>query len=249
MHCRTLLTAIFALCVGRCAMADGGPITLYFDDRPPLLYRNVEGQVTGAVGDLTQRIFLKAGIEARWVLAPTERILGLIKRDSEPACIAGWYRTPERERYARFTLPIYADKTVLGLVSAHSPFQSGIAAGVLLAAPRIRVAIMQGLYYGPDLTPLIEAVPHERVAVTTSDYTISIRMVHDGRADIMFVTEDEAEDVVKLAGYEMKDFRLLTFPDVHGPLASAILCSQKVAPAIIDRLDKAITSLGLPLRK
>jgi hypothetical protein len=68
-------------------------------------------------------------------------------------------------------------------------------------------------------------------------------MVHGRHLDLTFVLDEEAESLVAQSGFALSDFRLIRFPDAPKNLGSAIMCSGKVPPEIIDRLNARISAL------
>ena len=218
-------------------LAAGEPqITVLYDP----VYTRRNGEIAGPIASPAMRFFTEAGISANWVPVPASRAMALIKANAEPDCTPGWYKTPERAAYARFTLPIHIDKALLGLVRADYPAPDRIDAKDLLARPRLRLGVKQGYSYGPFLDELIAKMPSRNVSPLTGAIPAMVKMVRNRSIDVIIVMDKEAESFIVQAGYEMRDFRLISFPDAPRNIGNAIMCSEKVPPEIIDKLDAAI---------
>ena len=229
----------FALLASRLAASEPVQVTVLYDP----VYTQSDGEIAGPIASPAMRIFTDAGISVTWVPVPASRAMALIRANSEADCTPGWYKTPERAAYARFTLPIHIDKALLGLVRADYRTPDSIDAKDLLARPRLHLGVKQGYSYGPFLDELIAKMPARNVSTLTGSIPAMVKMVHSRYIDMMIVMDEEAESFILQAGYEMKDFRLIAFPDAPQNIGNAIMCSEKVPPEIIDRLDAAIRNL------
>ena len=97
---------------------DQADITVLYHQRTPY-YKNINGVVRG-----TLRGSGSAGGRARPASAspgprcPAIWQLELIRRNEKPVCGLGWFKTPEREIFARFSASIYRDMPSLALSRA-----------------------------------------------------------------------------------------------------------------------------------
>ncbi|WP_199155855.1 hypothetical protein, partial [Chromobacterium sp. ASV23] len=111
----------------------------------------------------TELAFKSIDISIEWVLVPANRVLENIKRNNEEICTPGWYKTPEREEYARFSLPIYKDKPLVGLARSDFNFKPGISAKELLSSPGIKLLVKQNFSQGAYMDALIAKMPRDQV--------------------------------------------------------------------------------------
>ncbi len=60
-------------------------------------------------------IFNGAGVPMTAEEVPVKRITRDIQNDGSAICSPGWYKLPERETFALFSLPIHEDKPQMAL--------------------------------------------------------------------------------------------------------------------------------------
>ena len=68
------------------------------------------GTVIGIIGDRINFIFNQAEIPLAWQKSPARRQLDIIKKNDRREGAAGWFKTPERETFAKFSRAIYQDR-------------------------------------------------------------------------------------------------------------------------------------------
>ena len=216
------------------------PIRMLHFERNPYHYSDSSGQVVGLTAAPTTQAFAMAGIPITWEVMPVNRILETLKRNTEPVCTSGWYKNPEREEYARFTVPIYRDKGGAGVVRAGFQAKEGITARELLARPDLRLLAKQNFYAGAYLDDIISKMPPSQIYRTSTDVPSIIKMIHLGRGDMFITTFEEVELHVQQAELKMNDFRVIRFTDVPAVEMRYILCSKQVPASTIEALNTAI---------
>jgi polar amino acid transport system substrate-binding protein len=216
------------------------PITLYYYERKPFHYTADDGSVTGLTVVPTEAAFAKLGIPIRWEKVPANRILAQIKLNSEAVCSPGWYKKPDREEYARYTVPIYLDKPLVGLANAHFKAKQGITAHDLLSAPGTRLLVKQNFSQGAYMDKLIAQMAPSQIASTTEEVSTMVKMIYSDRADLIVTTQEEVKLYIYQAGLNLRDFRVLVFPDVPAVEKRYILCSRQVSPELIENLDRVL---------
>src|SRR5690606_34791512 len=85
------------------------PLAVYYIEKPPY-YHSIAGEPTGFLLERTRAIFSDAQIALRFEARPAKRILLEMEQNREPICSIGWFRTPQREAFALFSLAIYRDE-------------------------------------------------------------------------------------------------------------------------------------------
>jgi len=215
-------------------------INLHYYERPPFHYSDGEGKPIGIIVNMTTQVFNKAGIEYSWKVTPANRILALIKSDTGKDCSPGWYKIPEREKYAQFSAPIYFDKPLIGLSRADFNVQEGISAREIFHLPNVRLLLKENFSQGTYMDKLLSVVPKERIQKVTAEVPTMVKMLKANRADLIITTEEESEIFISKAGYKMEDFRILRFPDVPAVERRYILCSKSVPASTMKRLNEII---------
>ncbi|WP_033923704.1 hypothetical protein, partial [Piscirickettsia salmonis] len=79
-------------------------LTMLYNERPPYLKTESKQQVLGLTGTFITQVFKTAKTPLHWKKTPAKRHLLLIKKNAEPLCAAGWFKNPQREKYAQYAL-------------------------------------------------------------------------------------------------------------------------------------------------
>ena len=236
-HTFRRLSACLALLAPALAMADD-KITLSFNDRPPYLVAGADGSASGLTGTPAAEAFHAAGIEVAWSKVPPNRQLVVIK-EGGPHCAIGWYKTAEREQFAKFTKPIYRDKPTVIIANPKFAPAEHAKLGEILAAKGVRVLVKENFSYGPYIDAALDKV---KAAQTKSNGTSTqmLQLVNANSVDFMFASEEEASYLVEQSGIGAGNFKQIKMPDVPAGDDRYIMCSKDVSDDVIGRLNKAI---------
>lgn len=235
--------ACWTLCSASSVVQAASSVTLYYYERKPFHYTTDDGHAVGLMVTPTTQIFEKAGVTISWKVMPVSRILATIKANVGDDCSPGWYKTPEREDYARYSLPIYSDKPLVGLARADFPARQGITAKELFLQAHARLLIKQGFVHGTYFDQIIAAMPPANVIRVPEDVSSMVKMVRYGIADVVPATPEEAEVYVANSGYGMKEFRILNFSDIPAVEKRYIICSKRVPAELMDKLNAIIKTM------
>ena len=216
-------------------------IQVYFEERIPYAVSEDDGSVVGLTATPTTTAFRDAGIQFLWKKMPFKRQLQTIKYNKKKACGIGWFKKPEREEFAIFSEPIYQDMPSItlskqgnALVAKHENAES------LLKDKSLKLLIKDGFSYGRYIDLLIEKHNPDRVVAVGSSNLQMLQMILSGRADYLFVSEEEAEDIITSAGYSLQDFQRQRYTDMPPGNKRYIACSQRVTDEIVGRLNNVI---------
>lgn len=214
-------------------------ITVHFHERRPFYMRSGD-KAHGLVADPIGQAFEHAGIPFVWHETPARRQLDIIERNEDKSCAAGWFKTPERETYARYTLPVYRDRPFVAVARSDNELlaETEILDRVL-AEQRLQVLVKEGYSYGNHIDDRMKHFAPEQVKTTAENQTI-LKMIEAHRADYSFMTEEEALDLLTFSGEKSTVFKLVHFSDMPPGNARHIICSRQVDPEIIARLNSAI---------
>ncbi|NRR31508.1 transporter substrate-binding domain-containing protein [Oxalobacteraceae bacterium] len=219
-------------------------ITVTYSDRPPYLLPPVNGSPPGGppgglTGTPAAAAFRSAGIAVNWLRLPTNRQLALVKEAIGQNCAVGWFHTPEREKYAKFTKPIYRDRDWVLLVNAGFEATPELTLEAVLQRKGTRVLVKDKYSYGPQIDALL-ARYQPTIAVSTGSTLQMLQSVNLGSVDLMFVSEDEGLYLMAGAAGQHKQVRLLRLREMPRGADRRIMCGRTVPDAIIERLNKAI---------
>jgi polar amino acid transport system substrate-binding protein len=215
-------------------------ITLSFNERPPYLIPAADGTASGLTASPAADAFKAAGIEVSWSKVPPNRQLAVIK-EGGPNCAIGWYKTAEREGFAKFTKPIYRDKPTV--LVAHTAFagKQGDKLADVMEGKGVKVLVKENFSYGPFIDALLEK---HKAVLTKSNGTATqmLQLVNAKMVDFMFASEEEAEYLVEQSGINAKTFQQLQMADIPNGDYRYIMCSKQVPDEVIAKLNKAIAA-------
>ncbi|WP_409525734.1 substrate-binding periplasmic protein [Nitrincola sp. MINF-07-Sa-05] len=227
-------------------LAETPSITLHYNERVPYLVTTPQGEATGLTATPAQQAFELAGIPFVWELTPSKRQMQVVQENEGYDCLVGWFKNPEREKFAKYTLPIYQDQPQIAIARAdNSELRSGMSVDELLSHPKLFMEAKDGYSYGKFLDEKIaQHKPNiEKAIVENIQMLMKVQV---GRSDYFFIAPEEADGLLALSNFSKEDFQYVTFSDMPQGEYRYILCSQQVSDAIIQRLDAAIQEKILP---
>lgn len=220
-------------------------ITIHYHERRPY-YVNYQGEVHGLVADPVKKAFEYADIPATWQETPAKRQLSLIRKNEERSCAVGWFKTPYRESFAQYSLPVYRDNPLIAITRVdNNVFSATEDVEQLFANGNLRLLIKEGYSYGTYIDQLINKLTPWQIA-TTGDNLSILKMIESHRADYCFMTEEEAHDILLFSGLTKSKFKTVRLSDVPLGNKRYVICTKKVEPEILDRLNQAISFLTNP---
>lgn len=218
-------------------------ITLHYHERPPYYVTGPLG-VYGLCADPAKRAFKNADIQFQWEKTPARRQLDILKGNNSKDCLLGWFRNPEREQFAKFSIPIYQDKPSIALALADNPrlhFNDSLE--VIFRNPELVLLRKNGYSYGEFIDARINEL-NPRQLMTTAENIGMLKMIHSGRADYFFISEEEAMELISSSGLLQTDFALLRFANIPKGNNRYLLFSQRVEDRVIERINKALEEIG-----
>ncbi len=214
-------------------------LTIHYHERVPYYITRADG-VHGLCADPVRAAVSRAGVTVTWQRTPPRRQLLIVRENRSPAAILGWFKTVERERFARFSRPIYRDRPAIALVRAEVPsVPSGEPLARLLTHPDLTLLRKDSYSYGPYVDRLIETLEPRRVT-TAADNRSMLRMLQAGRADYLFIAAEEADALIALSGLPADAFVKVHFSDMPSGNTRHLMYSLKVDPGLVARIDAAL---------
>lgn len=241
LPCRPLVL-LAALCASGAAPAQK-PMTIEYRDKPPYSYTEA-GRPRGFLIERTSKLLKHAGIQARYVETPIRRTLQHLQANQAALCSPGLYKNPEREAYARFTLPIHRDKP--HVVLAHADAAAQIRAipriAQLFADASLQSGLLDGVSYGQQLDQHLAAAARPPVRAQLTPLQLA-RMVGARRVDYMLIDEEDLGWLRRDPEFTPLPLVRITFADMPRGELRYLACSQQVPPQTLDRLNQSIRVL------
>lgn len=216
------------------------PISLLYNPRVPYSYID-HGVLSGTIVTPVSSALKRAGIPFVWVETPFRRQLAIVRANSGRDCMAAAFRDPERETYGRFSLPILQNEQMALVVpkTAESKFRRYGSMSSALADRTMRLLIKEGYSYGPAINALLAKRAEANVAAYDEAQSI-VRMLHEGMADALLMTTQEAKQTFVQKGLRPEDFAYVIYPDTPPGEWRHLFCSFKVPTHAIDAFNKQI---------
>lgn len=222
----------------------GGRITIHYHERAPY-YITYGTSVGGIIGDRINFVFQQAGIPLAWQKTPAARQLDIIKKNERREGAAGWFKTPERERFAKFSWPIYQDRPTIALTRVDQTLlQAGTNLTATFSDRRLRLLRKKGYSYGSYIDGLIDRLQPDQLVTETNNLGM-FKMIHTRRADYFFIAEEEADVLLAQIDIPATGFKKITFTDMPEGNRRYILFSRRVEATTIQRLDRVIRYYGV----
>jgi uncharacterized protein (TIGR02285 family) len=221
----------------------GQRITVEYRDKPPYSFTD-RGQPAGFLLKRTIEIMKLAKVEAVYVEMPLKRIMNDIQANQEELCSPSWYKLPEREKFARFSLPIHQDKPHVVLASgATAPALRALSSmSALMADTRFSLGVVEGVSYGPELDKAIAAMARPPIRAVISPVQLA-KMVAVRRADYMLIDQEDLNWIDTRGEINALNLVRINYPDAPEGLKRYLMCSRQVDPRTMERIDQAIRQL------
>jgi polar amino acid transport system substrate-binding protein len=216
-------------------------LKLQIVELPPYMIVNADSSIAGLVVTPTLAAFKKAAIPIAWQVVPAVRQLQQIKEGKERLCSVGWYKTPEREKFAKFSKAILRDSPFVGVAEPTFHIANGVSIDTILGDSKVEVLIKIGFVFGDFLDKKILEMKAKR-QVSYGDMPQIFKMIAAGRAQITFAPLDEVQYYINIGVIDKEKIKILTFSDMPLGYNRYLMCSQNVEDKLIDRFNAALAN-------
>lgn len=217
-------------------------LTVSWREKPPYYYYE-NGVAKGFMLDRAKQIFAAAGVPVRFVTEPQKRIWANFAHGMKNYCSISWYRLPEREAVAQYSVPVHTDQphAVLAVPSVAARIKAHPNLNSLLADKSLTLAVIDGVSYGHVLDPMI-AASENRIMRRTVETSAMFRMLALGRADYLFVDREDY-GYLRSKHPELQPLVLIDFPDMPPGLRRYFVCSRDIPAETMERINRAIAGV------
>jgi polar amino acid transport system substrate-binding protein len=220
--------------------AFGYSIQISYIERPPY-YFTKNKQATGFLFDLQKKIFSDANIEVHFVSLPAKRALKRVRRPHELHCSIGWFKTPEREKFANFTLPIYQNRPLAIVVKKKnsSKLENYSTLKDIFLDKKLTSTRIDGFSYGTFVDKLIKELSPEFYTITGEQQQL-IRMLAKERMTYLLVAPEEIATLISINNLNAEDFTVFRLKDIPAGNKRYLMCSKGVDQEVIDKINLSI---------
>jgi len=221
-----------------------GPVGLrvQYIEFPPYYFSDSGGRPDGFLLHLALRAFERAGVKVTCESLPAKRVLSNLHSDV-PIASPGWFKTPEREAFVRFSRPIYQNRKLVALYLAKDApkFEGLDSLAALLRADRLRIGLVEGYSLGQVADTIIaDAAPD--VVPVVGGYSRLLRMLAEERFSYMLMSPEEIDPLIRKNHLNPAIFATRPLSDVPAGNKRYILYSKGVSEKLIRRIDKALAA-------
>ena len=194
----------------------------------------------GLVGTPVKRAFEKSKLPYKLLEIPPKRQLIMIKKNYGKYCGIGWYKNKKREKFGKFTLPVYKDALTIALtLSSNNKIPKNASIEDLIKNNNLTQLIRNGFSYGKYIDEMIKLY-HTNSDIVTADNEKIFLMLTAGRGDYSFVSYEEAINLVLNSDKPVTDFNFIYPRNGKNGEYRYIFCSKKVTDKEIELLNSAI---------
>lgn len=245
-----VLAGLLALAVAgsRAAETPTEPVVLQYMEQVPMSGTGPDGQPRGQLVDHMQRLAAAGGLLLHWEPVPLKRSLLKLRQNARAQCVLGIFRNAERERYTRFSRPIWTTdpQWLVARPEIADRLRRHDHARLALADPELRLLVYDGVSYGDTLDRWIRerSGPTQRLSAA---HDRMLDMLARGRADFAILSEAELAGARRAGLRGAAAVELVRLPGTPPPSLRYLGCSHKVPPAWMDAFDRLAAQLpGAP---
>jgi polar amino acid transport system substrate-binding protein len=225
---------------------DGGRVKLLVChlEFPPYYYTNSLGEPDGFLLRKADAVLRAAGIEPVYQSMPAKRILELLG-SRDPVCSIGWFKTPHREQFAKFSKPIYVNQALCALMLRQNAFMldGKDSLAQILADESIVLGVLEGYSLGASVDDII-ARARPGMRRVNGDYPQLVRMLAMERFTCILVSPEEVESLLQMARLDGDLFTCKGLADVPTGNTRHLIYSMGVPDRIVARIDEVLSAMG-----
>lgn len=183
----------------------------------------------------------RAGLALRWEAVPIKRSLQALERNQQPLCVLGLFDTPERRRFARFSLPIHQEEQQVFLAARRAvpALRALNDARAALQSPQLKLLVYDGVAYGGPLDAWIAQRQPPPVRVSAATARLST-MLARGHADFAISVATELREMQARGVPDAGALEAVLLPGMPAPPRRHLACSMQVPADWLRRFDAAV---------
>ena len=215
-------------------------LNLLYIEYPPYYELNRDGNLDGILVNIANKVFDRAGVKYKYRNMPPKRIM-LEMEKGTPVASLGWLKTTEREKFAKFSLPIYLNKPVgvFMLRQNMSRFAEFDSFDQLMDSRKFSIGRIEGHSEGEYLDSML-ADHTDKTAWVSTDEVQLIKMLKAKRFDFILLAPEEMDALVNRANCSLDDFHLQAMRDIPNGNARHIMYAKSIDDEFVKMIDKII---------
>jgi uncharacterized protein (TIGR02285 family) len=214
-------------------------VDILYDIRVPYVLSN-KNTISGFTASPVTQALKKSKLNYHLLQIPTKRQLAMIQSNTSAICGIGWFKKAEREKFAKFTNPLYQDQASIFITRARdSRFSLIYNSDALLKKKNLKLLIKEDFSYGKYIDDKLTKYQPTTVKTLTNNMNM-LNMIKTMRADYMFMSYEEAYNLFE-SDQSIKDkltIRYLT--DIPKGNKRYLMCSKKVSDEFINKFNAGL---------
>lgn len=219
------------------------PLRVLYLEFPPYYYTNSSGEPEGFLLKKADELFRSVGFEPTYTSMPARRIL-LEMRGLNPACSIGWFKTPEREKYAKFSKPFYRNRPLQALFLRDNAmlFHGKDTLLELMMDNNLVLGKLNGYSFGPVVDHLVKEIePKSQVVV--GGHPQLIRLLAEGRFSYILVAPEEIGTLIEKNHLSPEFFESKMLTDIPAGNLRHLMFSRGMTEDVVIQLNRVIESV------
>lgn len=207
---------------------------------PPYYFTNKDMEPDGFLLKLAAEAFSKAGVQVAYESLSAGQILNHM-RSERPVCSIGWFKTPEREAFARFSREIYRNRPleVIYLKKNDSLFAEYRTLAELMRDRSLRFGAAKGYSLGRTVDAIIaESAP--ATEMVNGGYADLFRLLAAEGISYFLAASEHVDGQIRRNHLNPDLFASKQMADIPEGNKRYLMYSRGVPEAVIRRIDKAL---------
>lgn len=216
------------------------PLRVLYLEFPPYYYTNSVGEPDGFLLKKADELFRHAGIAPNYISVPAKQIL-MEMHGLNPICSIGWFRTPSREKYAKFSRTFYQNRPLQALFvkENESYFYSKDTLRELIDDRTLTLGKLEGYSFGPVVDHLLKE-ENAKMRIVVGGHPQLVRLLAEGRFSYVLVAPEEIDTLIEKNHFSPAFFHHKEFIDIPAGNTRHLMFSRGMADEVIVRLNQAI---------
>jgi polar amino acid transport system substrate-binding protein len=218
---------------------DDAPISLLVFNRPPYYILDHGKPAGGFLLDIALAVLKRADIPYTVRELPPGRIMAILEKKTANTCAVGWLRTPQRETFARFSPPIYSNKSLIAVVNNNVQLEEDNVTLKALLNKNLVWGLNSGYSYGNTIDTAFAAYQSHKIHHSSDPHSM-LQLLAKQRLDIILIEPEELAWRIQQEPELAVSIRVVPLADAPPSFTRHIMCSNAVDPAIMNRINAAL---------
>src|SRR5690606_18017037 len=212
-----------------------GPIPIYYYDRPPLFFIK-DGVLEGKSVQILKTKLNANKIPYQFVEMPAQRQRTIIESNTVPACGIGWFKTTERQKLGKFSVPISTDDPFVLVSHVKYKLPSNVSISDFMNLKELVFLKKKGFSYG-------DKIDQKELELKPKTYEIStpiksmLEMIVQREKYYTVIDKSELEHLLKNDRTSLNNISVSTIEEVSKGITRHLWCTFKTPDAFLQQLE------------